>query len=128
MQEDSIIRRVTIAIAGFSAGAVALSFFLWGAAGALAATVGGGIAVANWLGLRWVAARARKNPQAMILLAPKSLLLLVGMGLIVVYGSLDLRGLGLGLGGLVIGLVGGALASAKLYASDPAAEPVEEAR
>ena len=116
MYEDQTINRITWAVVGFGALAVVASFSLWGAPAAFAAGVGALVAIANWLGLRWVADRGRKSPKLMILLAPKTLVVLVAIYFLVVHSSLDLRGLAFGLGALVVGVVGGALGSSRLYA------------
>ncbi|MCC7536062.1 MAG: hypothetical protein IT379_07605 [Deltaproteobacteria bacterium] len=116
MQEDQTINRITYAVVGFGLVAVVGSFFLWGAQAALAAGAGSLVAVGNWLGLRWVADRGRKSPKHMILLAPKTLGVLVAVYFLVVHSGLDVRGLAFGLGALVIGVVGGALGASRLYA------------
>lgn len=116
MHEDQTIQRITWAVVGFGVLAVVGSSFLWGTPAALAAGAGALVAIANWLGLRWVADRGRKTPRLMLLLAPKTLVVLVVIYLLVVHSGLDLRGLAFGLGALVIGVVGGALGSTRLYA------------
>lgn len=116
MHEDQTINRITYAVVGFGLVAVVASFFLWGTGAALAAGTGAFVAIVNWLGLRWVADRGRKSPKAMILLAPKTLAVLVAIYFLVVHSGLDVRGLAFGLGALVVGVVGGALGASRLYA------------
>jgi hypothetical protein len=121
-----MLRRITVFVVGASVLLTAVAFALGGKTMALGAAAGGGVAVANWLAMRWVAQRLLvANDRGKLvwgtLLGLKMAALLAITWAILSTGVVDPTGFTIGLSGLVLGAVGGALQSATSAPADDAA-------
>jgi hypothetical protein len=136
MSSRSITRRITAYVVGASVVLSALALGVGSARMGFGALVGGLVAVGNWLAMRWVAQRLvggidHAGPEAGdssdsgesdssekgravwgALLALKMAALLALAWLILATGVVDPTGFSIGLSGLVVGALGGALHSA----------------
>lgn len=117
MSYQPLLRRITAYVAGASVLLAALALVLGGARMGFGAGVGGALGVANWYAMRWVADRlVRANDRGKAvwgtLLALKMGALLAITWGILSTGKVDPTGFTIGLSGLVLGALGGALHSA----------------
>ena len=117
MDARATFRRITVHVAAASGLLAAVALVVGGVASGLSALVGGGLAVANWLAMRWVGARllvANERGRALLarLLAAKMAALLGVAALILSTGVVDATGFTVGLSGLVLGVLSGAFRTA----------------
>lgn len=113
-----------------AAGISALAFGLWGVERGIAASVGAGLSVLNWLALRWLTGRIIRSEgaskgSASLLLVLKIGVLIALVSILVQRIQLDPVGLTFGLGLLVIGpLLTGLVGGGRALSSHPAAEGI----
>lgn len=117
MSQHHMLRRITAYVVGASVLLAAIAFALGGMHMGIGAMVGGGVAIANWFAMRWVAQRllnASDQGKAIwgTLLALKMGALLAITWAILSTGVVDPTGFTIGLSGLVLGALGGALHTA----------------
>ena len=106
------LRRMTWYVAGAAALLAGLTFVFAGPWRGLGAAVGGAVAVANWLAMRWVGERLlRANDRGRMiwgtLLAVKMGATLGLIWLILATGWVDPMGFAVGMSGLVLGVLAG---------------------
>jgi hypothetical protein len=128
--------RTTRILLLIAAGFVALAFALWGAERGIAASVGAGLSVLNWLALRWLTGRivradAPGKGFASLLLVGKIGVLMAVVYILISRLHLDPIGLAFGLGVLfigpvVVGLVGAGQSNEALRAAASGTSPREE--
>jgi hypothetical protein len=123
--DPSLADRITLAITGTGAIIAVLCFAVLDSAAGVGALVGAGLAVANWLALRWVSNRlargsGRERGSASLLLVLKMGLLMAVCWALVVRVGLDPTGFLLGMGAFVVGILAGS------FGATPAPEPTEE--
>lgn len=113
MLDRRMLRRITLYIVGASALLTLATLVFGGVTMGLGAAVGGLVAVANWLAMRWVGQRlmvANDKGRMVwsVLLAVKMAALLGIVALILSTGLVDPTGFTVGLSGLVLGALAGA--------------------
>jgi hypothetical protein len=117
MSPRDMLRRLTAFVVGASVLLVVIAFALGGWWMGLGAAVGGALAVANFLAMRWVAHRLMiANDQGKMVwgtfLGLKMVALLAITWAILSTGMVDPTGFTIGLSGLVLGALAGALYTA----------------
>lgn len=110
--DRSTLNRITLHVALACAALTGLALVLGGVALAIGALVGGLVAVANWMAMRWVGRRLMvANDRGRIvwgtLLATKMAVLMAVVWAILSTGLVDPTGFSIGLGGLVVGVLTG---------------------
>lgn len=117
MPERSTLRRITFYVVGASVLLSAVAFLVGGVSMGFGAAVGGALAVANWIAMRWVGHRIliasdKGRLVYATLLAVKMAALLGVAWLILSTGKVDPTGFTIGLSGLVLGALAGAFHAA----------------
>lgn len=112
-------RRITQYVVAASVLLTALSFVLGGVTMGFGAAVGGAVAIANWMLMRWVGRRlvVANDKGRMIwggLLAFKMLVLMLIAWGVLATGVVDPLGFTVGLSGLVLGILAGAFHAASV--------------
>jgi len=111
--EHRLLDRITLSVAVAGVVLASLAWLLAGATVGLGAAVGAGVALANWLVLRWVMGRlmrgtTRSRSGLMVLLALKMGALMAVCWVLVAVLGVDPVGFAIGMGALVFGVVAGA--------------------
>ncbi len=117
MPDRTTINRITLYVVGASVALTIVMFAVGGVAMGVGAAVGGAVAIANWLAMRWVGQRLlvasdRGRLVWGTLLALKMAALMGIVWLILSTGMVDPMGFTVGLSGLVLGALLGAFHSA----------------
>ncbi len=108
-----LLDRTALFVAAIGAALTACTFLLGGTAAGIGAAVGAGLALLNWMGLRWAggrllrpgAAGPRGRLSASLLLGAKTALLMVVIWALVVRAHVHAVGLLVGLSALMLGVL-----------------------